>query len=86
MGVNEIPPQFTPVRPPPSRARIAVLLTGPLLWVGALAVVAAIVGQLEHAGVVTLITAVSVMAAIPVLLLGRARSLRAEEKARHPDG
>jgi hypothetical protein len=84
--VNNVPPRFTPLRAPPSRAQIAVLLTGPLLWIGALAVVAAVVGQLEQAGVVTLITAVSVVAAIPVLLLGRVRCRRAERRAGRPDG
>ena len=79
--MDEIPPRFAPLRRPPSWARVAVLLAGPLLWLGSLLVVAFVVKELDDVGVALLITAVSFAISIPVLLLARRRCVRDEGKA-----
>jgi hypothetical protein len=79
--MDEIPPHFAPLRRPPSWARVAVLLAGPLLWLGSLLVVAFVVDQLDAVGVALLITAVSFAISIPALLLARRRCVRDETKA-----
>ena len=78
--MDEIPPQFAPLRRPPSWARVAVLLAGPLLWLGSLLVVAFVVEQPDDVGVALLITAASFVISIPVLLLARGRCVRDEER------
>ncbi len=81
--MDEIPPRFVPLQPPPRSARVAVLIAGPLLWAVALAVVAIVIGQLEVVGVALLITAISFAVAVPLLLLARRRRLRDEGGARN---
>ena len=83
--MNEIPPQFAPLRRPPSWARVAVLLAGPLLWLASLLVVAFVVEQLDAVGVALLITAVSIAILIPAMLLARRRRVRDETEAARAD-
>jgi hypothetical protein len=85
VGMDEIPPQFAPLHRPPSWARVAVLLAGPLLWLGSLLAVAFVVEQLDDVGVAVLITAVSFAISIPALLLARRRCVRDERKAQRAD-
>jgi membrane protein DedA with SNARE-associated domain len=60
---------------------VVVLLTGPLLWVAALVVVAYVLRHREAVEIALAVVAVSFLVAIVLLAAMRARRVREEESA-----
>ena len=79
--MNETPPHFEPLSRPPSWARVAVLLAGPVLWLASLLVVAFVVGAGNEVGIALLITGGAFAISVPAFLLARRRRVRDEAKA-----
>jgi hypothetical protein len=78
--VNQSHPRFDPLRAPTKRARALLLLTGPLLWVAALVVVAYAAGQTDLIRVGIGIAVGAFLVGLLVLPFARAHRLREEDE------
>jgi hypothetical protein len=76
--------RFRPLRPASHRRLVVAFLVGPLLWIVALIVVARVVNRRDAVEAALLVTAASLVVAMPVL--GVLHALRRREERRYADG
>jgi hypothetical protein len=79
--MSESHPHFDPLRAPTKRARTVLLLTGPLLWIAALVVVAYAAGQTDLIRFGIGIAVASFLFGLLLLPFVRAHRLREEDEA-----
>jgi hypothetical protein len=73
-------PEFTPLRRVSRRKRAALLIIGPLLWVGALVAVSYVVRKGDAVGIALLVLAAALLLALAVLVPMRLRRIHDERK------